>query len=87
MFRRRHEEEQFLTSYEDSDTSIVEDLEAEDLWDDTEYEEEEGHTEEEQEGASEYIGDRLEQYGLEQAIEASQTDENAHDQPTSVEIT
>jgi hypothetical protein len=33
------------------------------------------------------IGDRLEQYGLEQAIEASQTDENAHDQPTSVEIT
>ena len=87
LFRRRHEEEQFLTSYEDSDTSIVEDLEAEDLWDDTEYEEEEGHTEEEQEGASEYIGDRLEQYGLEQAIEASQTDENAHDQPTSVEIT
>jgi hypothetical protein len=42
---------------------------------------------EEQEGASEYIGDRLEQYGLEQAIEASQADENAHDQPTSVEIT
>jgi hypothetical protein len=40
-----------------------------------------------QEGASEYIGDRLEQYGLEQAIEASQADENAHDQPTSVDIT
>jgi hypothetical protein len=57
------------------------------LWDDTEYEEEEGHTDEEQEGASEYIGDRLEQYVLEQAIHASQTDENAHDQPTSVEIT
>jgi hypothetical protein len=63
-------------------------LEALDYEDDTEYEEEEeGHTEEEQEGASEYIGDRLGQYGLEQAIDASQTDENAHDQPTSVEIT
>jgi hypothetical protein len=39
-----------------------------------------------QEGASENIGDRLEQYGLEQVIEASQADENTHEQPTSVEI-
>jgi hypothetical protein len=49
-------------------------------------EEEEEDTEKDRQEASGNTGDRLGQRGLEQAIEASQADENAHDQPTSVEI-
>jgi hypothetical protein len=37
-------------------------------------------------GASENIGVHLEQCGLEQEIEASQADENTHEEPISVAI-